>query len=204
VPSDGIPYALFAFTGTAIWTTFQRALNDASVSFVNTGAIISKVYFPRLLVPVSSVITAAIDFIPLAIVLLVAVIALGVFPGWPILAFPFLFLLILTMALSVGLWVTVLDSILRDLRFFIPYGMQMVFYACPIMYSATIIPERWQALYRLNPLVSILEGFRWSLVAGAKPPGLIELSVAILIAAVLLLSGLVAFARLERIALDRM
>jgi lipopolysaccharide transport system permease protein len=203
VPSDGIPYVLFAFVGTSVWTTFQRALNDASVSIVGAGTIISKVYFPRVLVPISSVLTAAIDFAPICVVILIMIFVVGVFPGWPFVTFPLFILLMLVLALAVGLWVTVLDAMIRDIRFFIPYGLQILFYACPIMYSASIVPERWKILYRLNPLVGILEGFRWSLIAGAPSPRAFEVIITSGFAVLLLAGGLAAFARLEQMAVDR-
>jgi lipopolysaccharide transport system permease protein len=203
VPSDGLPYALFAFTGTALWSAFQRTINDTGISLAASGSIILKVYFPRILVPVAALLTALVDFVPIYVLLVVAVIAYGVFPGWPILLSPVFILLALVMAFATGLWVTMLDAIYRDMRLLIPSVLQLVFYASPVMYSQSVVPERWQKFYQLNPLVGLLQGFRWSFVAGVAPPSLWNIGWCVLISAIFLAGGLILFARLERFAVDR-
>jgi lipopolysaccharide transport system permease protein len=202
VPSDGMPYALFAFCGTALWAAFQRCVGDASTSLVANSGLLSKVYFPRVLVPISAFLTAVIDAVPLYIVLLVAGPAFGLFPGWPILlSAPFL-LLALIIALGIALWMTVLDALYRDVRVLIPFLLQLGVYISPIMYPSSIVPQRWQLIYHLNPFVGILEGLRWSVAAGAPPPSLLDIGLSVAVAALLVVTGLAVFAKLERIVVD--
>ena len=203
VPSAGLPYAVFVLSGTTLWSVFQRTVNDTGISLASSGAIILKVYFPRILVPLSAALTAVADIVPILAVLLVVSVAYGLFPGWPILMMPVFMLLALLLAFAAGLVVTVLDAVFRDMRLVIPSLLQLVFYVSPIMYAETVVPERWRALYGLNPLVALIQGFRWSTLAGAPPPDLVGLAWACGFAAVLLVAGLVLFARLENFAVDR-
>jgi len=203
VPSDGMPYALFVFAGTTAWSTFQRALSDISVSLAASGNIILKVYFPRILIPLSSAITALIDIVPIYVVLLVTVVAFGQFSGTPALLSPFFLLLALVMAFAIGIWVTVLDAVFRDMRMVVPSALQLIFYVTPIMYSQTAVPERWLWLYRANPLVGVINGFRWSMIAAAPPPEVLDLVWSCGFAAVMLAGGLALFSRLENFAVDR-
>ena len=203
VPSGGLPYALFALSGTTLWSVFQRALNDTGVSLASSGAIILKVYFPRVLVPVSAALTAIVDIVPVLAVLLIASIAYGLLPGWPILMMPVFTLLALLLAFAAGLVVTVLDAVFRDMRLVIPTALQLVMYVSPVMYSETMVPERWRTLYELNPLVAVIQGFRWATLAGAPPPDLFGVAWACGFAAVMLVAGLMLFARLENFAIDR-
>jgi lipopolysaccharide transport system permease protein len=203
VPSDGMPYALFAFTGTTLWTAFQRALSDTTISLANSGGIISKVYFPRILIPVAALFTALLDFAPIYVVLILVVFAFGAFPGWPILLSPLFVVLTLLLAFAGGLWVTMFDTIYRDVRLVIPSMLQLIFYASPVMYATSVVPERWQALYHLNPLIGLFQGLRWTLVAGAPPPRALDLAWSAGLAVILLGGGLMVFSRLERVAVDR-
>jgi lipopolysaccharide transport system permease protein len=203
VPSDGLPYALFAFTGTAMWSAFQRTINDTAISLASSGGIILKVYFPRILVPSAALLTAVLDFAPIYIVLILAAFAYNAFAGWPILLSPLFMLLALVLAFGAGLWVTMLDTIYRDVRLVIPSMLQLAFYASPVMYSTSVVPQRWQWLYHLNPLVGLLQGFRWSLIAGASPPAALDIGWSVMLAVLLLGGGMVIFARLERFAVDR-
>ena len=202
-PSGDIPYPLFAFTGSAIWNTFQRAFSETSISFSNNSAIIQKVYFPRIIIPFSAAITTLIEFVPVFIALILATCFYGRFSGLPLLAMPLYVLLAFLLAFGAGLWVTALDAIFRDLRLVVPSLLQMLMFASPVMYALSAVPERWRALYALNPLVSILEGFRWSLVSNVQPPQFAPLAAAIVISLVLVVSGLSVFARLEQFAVDR-
>jgi lipopolysaccharide transport system permease protein len=203
IPSGDLPYVLFALSGTTIWSAFQRALNDTGISLASSGAIILKVYFPRILVPISAALTAIVDIVPILVVLLVMSIAYGLFPGWPILVAPVFVLLALVLAFATGLLVTVLDAVFRDMRLIIPSALQLVLYVSPVMYSETSVPERWWTLYELNPLVAIIQGFRWSTLAGAPPPDLFGVAWACGFAGVTLIAGLTLFARLENFAVDR-
>jgi lipopolysaccharide transport system permease protein len=203
VPSDGLPYALFAFTGASLWSAFQRTLTDTSVSLANSGSVILKVYFPRILIPVAALLTSFVDLVPIYALLLAAVFYYGQFPGWPILCSPLIVILTLIMAFAVGLWVTMLDAIYRDMRILIPSVLQLIFYVSPVMYSESVVPARWQTLYHLNPLVGLFQAFRWSLIADAAPPDPLTLAWCVGLTVLLLVGGLSVFARLERYAVDR-
>jgi lipopolysaccharide transport system permease protein len=203
VPSDGLPYLLFAFTGTIIWSTFQRAVTDTGISLAGSGNIILKVYFPRILIPISSALTALVDLVPVYAVLLLVVAAYGQFPGWPILLSPLFLMLALVMAFAIGLWVTVLDAVFRDMRMVVPSALQLIFYATPVMYSESVAPERWVILFRLNPLFGLIKGFRWSMVAASPPPDLIDVAWSCGFIVLMLAAGLALFARLENFAVDR-
>jgi lipopolysaccharide transport system permease protein len=202
-PSDGVPYLLFAFSGTTLWTTFNRSVNDTTVSLAATGGILAKVYFPRLFIPLAAVLTTIVELTPVYIVLFIGVAAYGRLPGWPLFALPLFVLLSLLLALAIGLWLTVLDAFYRDVRLAAPYALQFLFYLSPVIYSASAIPEKWRVVYRLNPLSALLEGFRWSLIAGAPAPDAIEIAWVVGLCAVLLLIGLIVFARFERLVVDR-
>ena len=203
ISSGPIPYPLFAFAGSAIWNSFQRAFSETSISFVASANIIQKVYFPRILVPLSSALTTLVEFVPVFAVLIIATALYGRFPGLPILAMPLYLLLAFILALGLGLWVTALDAIYRDLRLIVPSVLQMMMFASPVMYAISAVPQKWRMLYSLNPLVPILEGFRWSLISGASPPDMGALAIAVATSIILLLSGFSLFARLEQFAVDR-
>lgn len=202
-PSGDIPYPLFAFTGSAIWTVFQRAFSETSVSFAGSSAIIQKVYFPRIIIPLAAAVTTLIEFMPVFVTLVVTTLVYGRFPGLPVLAMPFYLLLGFTLAFGAGLWVTVLDAVFRDLRLVVPSLLQLLLFASPVMYALSVVPAKWRHLYELNPLVAVIEGFRWSLISGAAAPSLTALASATGAAIILLLTGISIFARLEQFAVDR-
>jgi homopolymeric O-antigen transport system permease protein len=203
-PSEGVPYVVFAFTGTALWTLIQRALTEASMSLAAAGGLLSKVYFPRILVPISTIMTATLDFVPVYLCVVVVVALYGLFPGWPILVSPLVILLALIGVLAIGLWASALDGIYRDVRMIVPHVLQLLFYATPVIYSADAVPARWQQLYALNPLIPLFRAFRWTMIAGAEPPNLAQLAWVGGFTVVLLVSGLTVFARLERAVVDRL
>jgi lipopolysaccharide transport system permease protein len=202
-PSDGMPYLLFAGTGAVFWTTFNRSISEITTSLAATGAIFGKVYFPRLLVPIAALLTAAVDFTPVYALLVIMVFAYGLFPGWPILFFPVFVVLTLMLAFALGLWLTVFDSYYRDVRLSVPFVLQFVFYLSPIVYAPSAIPPSFRTLFSLNPLTGLLNGFRWSLVAGSPPPTFFEVAWVTGLAVAALLGGLVIFARFERVVVDR-
>lgn len=203
VPTDGVPYALFAFAGTAIWSMFQRALVDTGISMAGSSNIILKVYFPRILVPVSTVLTAAADFLPIYVLLLLVALGYHQFSGWAILASPCFALLALLLAFGAGIWTTALDAVFRDVRLLIPTIVQLVFYVTPVMYSEAVVPARWRLLYHLNPFVGLIEGFRWSVIAAAPAPDIGDVCWSVAFTVLCLASGLMLFARLETFAVDR-
>lgn len=203
LPTDGVPYALFAFAGTTLWSAFQRSLIDTGISMAGNSAIILKVYFPRILVPLASVLTAVVDFLPVYALLILVTLIDGQLSGWPILLSPLFALLALLLAFGGGLWTTALDAIFRDVRLAVPTILQLVFYATPIIYSESVVPSRWRLLYHLNPFLGIIQGFRWAIIASAPPPAIGDLSWSIAFAGICLVTGLMLFARLETFAVDR-
>ena len=202
-PSDGLPYVLFVFAGTTIWNVFQRVVNDTSTSFAGNSNLILKVYFPRILIPLSSACTALVDLVPVFVLLMLIAFGYGRFSGLPILATPFFVLVAFLFAFSIGLWITVVDALYRDLRVLVPSLLQMLLFLSPVMYAPSAVPAKWQAFYALNPLVAILQGFRWCVISGIDPPSLLAIVSAIAVAILLLVGSLCVFARLEQIAVDR-
>ncbi len=203
LPSDGSPYVLFVFSGTVLWSAFQRVVNETSVSMVGSVNLISKIYFPRVLVPISGAFTVIVDILPAYLLLVLVVGLYGMLPGWPILLSPIFLLLILLLGLAIGFWVTMIDAIYRDVRMIVPAVLQLGFFLTPVMYSDSAVPRRWELIYSLNPLVGFLRAFRWSVIAGVAPPGILELLWGTAVVLVLLASGLAIFARLEQFAVDR-
>jgi lipopolysaccharide transport system permease protein len=203
VPSGGLPYVVFSLGGTTIWSIFQRALIEATTSIASSGNLILKVYFPRILIPASTVLATVADLIPIYAILVVTVAAYGLLPGWPLLASPIFLLLTLLMAFAIGLWMTILDAVFRDIRLVTPAMLGIVMYLSPIMYSETAVPERWRALYNLNPLVGVIQGFRWSTIAGATTPDVFGILWSCGFVVLITITGLMVFTRLENFAVDR-
>jgi lipopolysaccharide transport system permease protein len=203
LPSDGSPYVLFAFSGTVLWTLFQRVVSETSISMAASGSLILKVYFPRVLVPVSGTLTVFVDILPSYLLLVMVVAWYGMLPGWPLLLSPLFLLIVLALALALGFWITMLDAIFRDMRMIVPTVLQLMFFLTPVMYAESAVPAKWELLYRLNPLVGLLHAFRWSTVAGVSPPIISEIAWCTAITVALLAGSLVVFARLEQYAVDR-
>lgn len=203
VPSDGIPYMVFAFSGTVIWSSFQRALSDTGMSLATNSAIVMKVYFPRVLIPISTILTACFDLLPVYALLLVYVAAKGLLAGWLILLSPLFLLLAMVMALGLGFMVTSLDAVFRDVRLVVPTVLQLAMYLTPVMFSATIAPPRWRWLFHINPMLGLVEGFRWTLVRGAIPPHIGDVAWSVTFTLLSLVLGVMMFTRLENFAVDR-
>jgi lipopolysaccharide transport system permease protein len=200
-PSQNIPYPLFSLTALLPWTLFATALQRSSVSLVGNANLITKIYFPRLAIPLSSVIAALVDFLVSFVVLLGVMIYYHYWPGWNIFWLPLLVLLALLTALSVGLWLSALNVQYRDIQHMVPFIIQVWLYASPIVYPIETIPEGiWRWLYGLNPMVGVIQGFRWALVGGDPPDATMLISVGMVL--VLLVSGLFYFRRMEKTFAD--
>jgi lipopolysaccharide transport system permease protein len=202
-PSQGLPYILFVFTGTVIWSLIQRCVTDTSTSLAMSGPIILKVYFPRILVPLSTALTAAFDLIPVFFLMIGLVLYYHAWPGWPILLAPVVLVVALVLSFAVGLWVTMLDAVYRDVRLIVPSVLQIVFYLTPVMYAESVVPHRIRPYYALNPAVSLVRDFRWSTVAGVPAPTLFDILYPLGVTGVMLAFGLFIFARLEQYAVDK-
>jgi lipopolysaccharide transport system permease protein len=201
VPSDGIPYPIFAYTALVPWTFFANGLSQSSNSLVGNANLIKKVYFPRLVIPVSSVIGGAVDFVLAFIVLVGMMLVYGIFPTTNIVWLPLLLLLTLVSALGVGLWLSAMNVQFRDVRYTVPFLTQFWLFATPIAYPSSLLSEPWRTLYGINPMVGVVEGFRWVLLGADTAPGPIII-VSALVALAFLVSGAFYFRRMEKTFAD--
>jgi lipopolysaccharide transport system permease protein len=201
IPSDGIPYPIFAYCALLPWQLFAHTLGQTSNSVVANQSLITRVYFPRLVIPISGVLGGLVDFAVSFVVLLGLMFYYRIVPTAAILTLPLFLLLAVTTALAVGLWLSALNVEYRDVRYTIPFLTQFWLFATPVAYPSSLVPERWRALYGLNPLAGVVEGFRWALLGKAEGPGpLLTVSVAVVV--VLLIGGLYYFRRMERTFAD--
>ena len=167
LPSEGnAPYALLVFAGTLPWSLFATALGEASNSLIGNERLISKVYFPRLIIPSATVVTAFVDFLISLGVLALMMLYYRFAPGWNILLLPLFLLLALLASLGPGLWITALNVKYRDFRYVIPFVVQFGLYVSPVGFSSNVVPEQWRLLYSLNPMVGVIDGFRWCILGG--------------------------------------
>jgi lipopolysaccharide transport system permease protein len=201
IKSEGFPYPIFSFAALVPWTFFSQALGGATASLVGSANLISKVYFPRLILPVASAASFLIDLVIALGVLALMMVYYGIAPGWPVVLLPIFTAFALLTALAVGIWLTALNVRYRDIRYAVPFLIQLWLFASPVAYPATLVPQRWQTLYGLNPMAGVIEGFRWALL-GTKAPaaGLMVASAGVV--AVLLVGGLWYFRRAERTFAD--
>jgi lipopolysaccharide transport system permease protein len=201
IPSDGIPYPIFAYAALVPWTFFANGLNNSSNSLVGNANLIKKVYFPRLVVPIAGIISGVVDFILAFIVLVGMMLFYGTFPTVNIIWLPFLLLLAFITALGVGLWLSALNVQFRDVRYTVPFLIQFWLFASPIAYPSSLLSEPWRTVYGLNPMVGVVEGFRWALLGTDTTPGPIII-VSTLVALMLLVSGVFFFRRMEKTFAD--
>jgi lipopolysaccharide transport system permease protein len=195
LPSEGIPYPIFTFTALLPWQLFAFALTNSSNSLVGSQNLVSKVYFPRLVIPIASVLPGLVDFAISFLVLIGMILFYRIPLTGRIWSLPLFLLLALASALAVGLWLSALNVEYRDVRYVVPFLTTFWQYATPVAYSVTLIPEKWRLLYGLNPMTGVVEGFRWALLGSGDVGGLLWVSTAIVF--VLLFGGLVYFKRME-------
>lgn len=201
VPSDGVPYPVFAFCALLPWQLFAFSLSESSNSVVSNQRLITKVYFPRLVMPLAALGVGLIDFAITFILLLMLAAYYGIVPGLALLTVPFWALLAMMTALSVGLWLSALNVKYRDVRHTIPFLTQIWLFATPVAYPTSLVPEKWRALYALNPMVGVVDGFRWALLGTGEPPTLTA-AVSVTTVIVLMVGGLFYFRRMERTFAD--
>ncbi len=201
VPSGNLPYPLFAFAALLPWNYFAGALNRSGTSLVNSANLITKIYFPRLIIPMAGVINGLVDFGISLIVLVGLMVYYGVTPNAAVLLLPFFLLMAIGTALGVSLWLAALGVQYRDVNYLLPFLVQVWMYATPVVYPASLFPDRWRPLLGLNPMAGVVEGFRWALTGSGDPPSLM-LFVSIAIIAMLLVSGLMFFRNTERTFAD--
>lgn len=200
VPSEGVPYPLFSFAGLLPWNLFTEGLNRSTTTMITNAQILTKVYFPRIIMPLAGIISPMIDFAIAFGIFTILMLYFGYIPGINLVLLPLLVLLVLGTALGVGLWLSALNVLYRDFQYTLPFLIQLGFFLSPVVYPSTLIPERFEYLYALNPMSGIIDGFRWVLL-GTNPPGftlLISIGVIIL----LIISGIIYFKRMERYFAD--
>jgi lipopolysaccharide transport system permease protein len=197
IPSDGIPYPLFAFAALVPWNFFASGLSQSSDSLVGSANLIKKVYFPRLAIPVATVLAGVVDFVIAFTMLLLLMIFYGVRPGVHVLWLPPLFLLAFVTALGVGLWLSALNLQFRDVRYTVPFLVQFWMFASPIAYPSSLLSEPWKTVYGINPMAGVVEGFRWALLGTKTAPGPIVL-VSAAVALLVLIAGAFYFRRMEK------
>ena len=205
VPSGGVPYPLFAMAALVPWNYFAGSLTRSSTSLVASSNLITKVYFPRLIIPLAGIFSGLVDFAVTFLVLVVLMIFYRVTPTWGVLLLPVFLLLAMVTALGFGLWLSALNVRYRDVNYLVPFLVQTWMYLTPVVYGATLIPEQFRFLLGLNPMTLVVVGFRWALLGGAAPTsqapaGILVLSLVVLVAVVA--GGLVFFRRTERTFAD--
>ena len=202
LPSEGIPYEIFYYSALLPWMYFSNSLANATNAIVQNQSMITKVYFPRLALPLSAVLSGLVDFAIGFLMFVVLMIYYHVRPGIPLLFFPFFLLLAVLTAAGVGLWLGAMNALYRDVRYVVPFLTQFWLFASPVVYPASLVPAKWRWVYGLNPMAGVIEGFRWSLSGhgGAPPTRLILVSVLIIVA--VLVSGLFYFQKMEATIAD--
>ena len=196
VPSNGIPYPVFTFAALLPWQLFSYSMTEAGNSLIGSQNLITKIYFPRLVIPIAAVLGGLPDFAISFAVLLVLMAIYGIAPTLAILTIPLFILLAIATALAAGLWLSALNVKYRDVRYTIPFLAQFWLFLTPVAYPSSLIPEKWRVLFGLNPMAGVVEGFRWALLGEREAPGPM-LIVSIAIVGVLLVTGLYYFRRLE-------
>ncbi len=198
VPSEGVPYPIFSFAALLPWELFSNALSISSRSLVQNRHMITKIYFPRVILPLSSTLSGVVDFLIAFVILLAMMAFYRIQPTLNMLTLPLFLLLAIVAALGVGLWLSALNVLYRDIGYITPFLTQFWLFITPIVYPTSMIPEQWRVLYSLNPMTGVVEGFRWAILGTQQgAPGL-TLYISIAVSVVLLVSGMYYFKRMER------
>jgi len=201
MPSDGIPYPIFSYTALVPWAFFSNGLSQASNKLVGSSGLITKIYFPRLVIPIAAVLSGIVDFLLAFIVLWGMMAYYGIFPTINIFWLPLFLLLSMVTALGVGLWLSAMNVQFRDVQYIVPFLTQFWLFATPVAYPSSLLSEPWRTLYALNPMVGVVEGFRWALLGTATAPGAM-IAVSTVIALLLLVGGAFYFRRMEKTFAD--
>lgn len=202
VPSEGVPYPIFAYAALVPWTFFSNGVTQSTNSLVSNANLLKKVYFPRAVIPFASILSSGVDFIPAFVVLLGMMLVYGIVPTANIIWLPLLFVLAFVTAVGVSLWLSATNVQFRDIRYVVPFLMQLWLFATPVAYPSSLVPEPWRMLYAMNPMVGVVEGFRWALLNTSPAPGPMVL-VSSIAAVVLLVTGTLYFRRMEDTFADR-
>jgi len=201
IPSDGLPYPIFSFSALIPWTFFATALNRSIASVVAESHLISKVYFPRLILPLAGTLAGIVDFAISLIVLLGMMVWYGVAITWWLLTLPAFLLFALLTALAVGLWLSAINVRYRDVGYVVPFLIQIWMFCSPVVYPVSLIPEKYRLLYSLNPMAGVIEGFRWFLL-GTERPDFSVMTISAVVVLIILTGGLIFFKNMERTFAD--
>jgi len=201
LPSEGVPYPIFTYVALLPWRFFATAAGNSANSLVSQQHLIAKVYFPRLIIPISSVLSAFVDFLASFVILIGMLAFYRVMPSWAVLTLPLFLLLTAAAALGVGLWLAGLAVKFHDVALGLNFALTVWQYLTPVAYSTSLIPEQWRVLYRLNPMAGVVDGFRWALLGVGHPPDQV-LAISTLMVAVLLVTGAYYFRFTERTIVD--
>lgn len=202
LPSGGVPYPLLVFAAMLPWNFCANALSESSGSLISNANLLTKVYFPRIIIPVSSIIVSLIDFVISLVIMACIMMWYGYLPDWRIVTVPIFLLLAFLPVAGAGLWFSALNVKYRDFRYVVPFLLQFGLYVSPVGFASSIVPEKWRLLYALNPMVGVIDGFRWALLNGSVElhwPGIV---ISTVLSLVLLVSGLWFFRKTERILAD--
>jgi lipopolysaccharide transport system permease protein len=202
LPSEGVPYPILVYTALLPWQFFSNSLSESSNSLITNSNLLSKIYFPRLILPTSSVIVGIVDFLISFVILIGLMVWFQFVPQWRILALPFFLALALVTSLGFGLWLAALNVKYRDFRYIVPFIVQFGLYISPVGFSSAIVPEKWRLLYSINPMVGVIDGFRWAILGQSIKlywPGFI---LSLVLTVVIFLSGLRYFRNTERVFAD--
>jgi len=202
LPSEGVPYPIMVYAAMLPWQLFANSLGESSNSLIANANMISKVYFPRIIIPSSSVIVGLVDFIISFCILLLLMVWYQFLPGWKMLVLPLFLILALLIAGGCGLWISALSVRYRDFRYIVPFMFQFGLYISPVGFSSSIVPERWRLLYALNPLVGVIDGFRWAILGDNIRFDWIGFFLSIGLTTVVLLSGFAYFRKTEKTFAD--
>jgi lipopolysaccharide transport system permease protein len=202
LPSEGAPYAILVFSAVLPWQFFANALSETSNSLIGNANLISKIYFPRLIIPASSVITSFIDFLISGVILVALMIWYHFLPGWRVVTLPFFVAIAFAASIGCGLWLAALNVKYRDFRYIIPFIVQFGLFISPVGFSSSIVPGRWRLLYSINPMVGVIDGFRWAIIGSGTlihwPGFVVSLSLVVII----LVTGIRYFRRTEKTFAD--
>jgi len=202
LPSEGVPYPILVFAALLPWQFFANAFTEAGNSLISNAGMISKVYFPRLVIPTSAVIVSFVDFLISGIILVGLMLWYGFAPDWRIITLPFFIFIAFAAAMGAGLWIAALNVKYRDMRYIIPFVVQFGLYVSPVGFSSAIVPEQWRLLYSLNPMVGVIDGFRWAILGGNTQlywPGFL---LSLFLVLVILVTGIVYFRKTEKTFAD--
>jgi lipopolysaccharide transport system permease protein len=202
LPSGGVPYPILVFAAMLPWQFFASALSESSDSLITNSNLISKVYFPRLIVPTSAVIVSFVDFLISGVILLGLMVWYQFIPDWRILTLPIFMIIAFAASMGAGLWLTALSVEYRDFRYIVPFIVQFGLYISPVGFSSSVVPPEWRLLYSLNPMVGVIDGFRWAILGGESQIYLPGFALSITLVALLLWSGIGNFRKMERTFAD--